>query len=129
MGAITGRFTRYDITAVIISGVTITSLLTDASLEITMDDIDVNALQDTWNQRELGRNDWSLSVTKLSTGGMIFPAMVAARTTFGVTVKLTGGLNFYAQGKISGGPVSYTDAITEQATFIAGGGTPTINST
>lgn len=129
MGAITGRFTRYDISAVIISGVTITSMLTDASLDITADDIDVNALQDTWNQREFGRNDWSLSVTKLATGAMIFPTMVAARAVVGVTVRLTTGLNFYANGRISGGPVAYTDAITESATFIAGGGTPTINTT
>lgn len=127
MGALTGRFTRYDITSVTVSGVDITSLLTDASLEVTVDEIDANALQDEWNQREYGRGDWSLAVTKYATDALLFPQMALSRDLISVTVNITGGITLTGNAMAQGGSVSLADMVTEECTFVSGGGSPTIS--
>jgi len=127
MGLITGRFTRYDITSVIVSGVDITSLLTDASLDITMDTIDMNALQDQWNQREFGRADWSASFTKLATSGFLFGPIIDDRAPVGVTINITSGIQLAGDAIPTGGTTSMGDQITEACTFVCAS-TPTITT-
>lgn len=135
MALLTNRWTRNQMSVVTVSGVSIVDLVTDASLEITVDTIDMNALKDTWNQREYGRGDWSLRVTKLvsdTTTNAIFPSMAVSRDPVYVTVVLKDTTKTFT---ITGlaiavpGAVSIGDSITEECTFMSAGGSPTITRT
>jgi hypothetical protein len=133
MALITSRFTRNQMSVLTVSGVNITDLVTDASLEVTVDQIDANALKDAWNQREYGRGDWTLSVTKYvtdTTTGAIFPSMAVSRDPVFITVVLAGDAHFFTfTGKAlaTAGPLTIGDMITEESTFVSAGGSPVIS--
>lgn len=118
--------------ALTVSGVSIVDLVTDASLDITVDQIDANALKDAWNQREYGRGDWTLSVTKYVTDtatSAIFPSMAVSRDPVFVTVILVGDTHFFTftgRAMATAGPVTIGDMITEECSFVSAGGSPTI---
>lgn len=132
MALITSRFTRYQMSAITVSGVAIYDLVTDASLEVTVEEIAMNALKDAWNQREYGRGDWTLSITKLvsdTATNAIFPKMAVNRDPIFATVILSGDSHYFTfTGKClcRPGAVTIGDAITESATFVSAGGAPTI---
>lgn len=119
---------------VIVSGVNVTALLTDASLEISVDEIDANALKDAWQMREYGRGDWRLSLTKLvsdSATNAIFPSMAVSRDPIGVTLVLATDshtFSFTGMGIAAVGPVNVGDMISEECTFMSAS-TPVVTRT
>ncbi|MBW2671798.1 MAG: hypothetical protein JRD89_00100 [Deltaproteobacteria bacterium] len=122
MGALTNRLTCYDVTVMDISGVSVLALFREASLEITIDEIDVSAAQDTWKQREFGQGDWRFTCTKLISGSVEFVNMALNRQPVIVSTDI-GGVSIVGTGIITGVPINVgaNAAQTEQITIVSAG--------
>mgnify|MGYP001040309217 FL=1 len=125
MGALTGRLINQDITLMSISGTSVLALFTEASIEISVEEIDVSAAKDVWKQREFGQRDWRMTCTKLISGSSDFVDMVLSSQPVVVSTNI-GGVSFTGTGIVTGVPLNAGDPQNEQITVVSAGGAPTI---
>jgi len=125
--SLTGRTVRCDATVFSIGGTNCLALLTDATLTIDREVIEVTAPKDTWKQREqCGGLDWNLSATKMIVTPAFATLIVAGGAVLVSATGFPGGGSFYCPGLITGNTNSWDDPQTEALTIVGFGLAPVI---
>ena len=86
-----------------ISGVNVLARYTEASIEFTVDEVDMTALKDTWRQREIEFLDWRMTCTVLEadTSKAEFVDMFISAAPVVVSTDIAG-MAFVGTGLITG---------------------------
>jgi len=129
MAAISGRWTaKEDVKVLSVDGANVLAVFQNFALDITADEIDVTAAQDSWKKREFGVLDWSMRVTALLATAPAFMASCISGGTIVVSVSCTT-FDFLGTGMITGSPLTGDNPMTEEVTVVSAGAAPTIGFT
>ncbi len=126
-GTVTSRLVDCDMTVLTLGGVDVLAYFTDAQLEITMEEIDVTAPQDSWKKREICQGDWRATCTKLMYLTEEFATLIIAGGSCIVSTDL-GGNTFYGEGLMVGATISSGNPQNEQCTIVSAGASPTLSA-
>ena len=126
MGTITGRHVAItDVTVLSIDTVSVLALFRNANFEITTEEIDVTAAQDTYKKREEGVKDWRMTCTNLV---LASPKYLASIVSGGVILVsfVSTGFNFLGTGMMTGASLAIDNPFTEETTVLSAGNAPTM---
>ena len=126
MGTLTDRRYAKDVTVLDISGVSMLARYREASIEMTGDEVDMTALQDTWKQREIDILDWRMSLASLEpdTSKAEFVDMYIDQAPVIVSTNIAG-MTFIGTGVITALTLDGGSPQTQAATIVQCGGSPT----
>lgn len=126
MAALTERFTaKEDVTVFTIDGTNVLAIFQTGTINITRDEIDVTAAQDTWKQRENGTADWSVDCSKLVLTSPTFLDSIVDGGVIVVSISTTG-MSFLGTGILTTGTLNIDNPMTEDCTVVSAGAAPTI---
>jgi len=126
MASITGRWTaKEDAKVVSIDGEDVIAIFQNFGLDVTAEEIDVSAAQDTWKKREFGVLDWSLRVSKLVNAAPKFMSSCVSGGVISVIISCTA-FAFTGTGMITGSPFTGDNPMTEEVTVVSAGTDPDI---
>jgi len=126
MGTLTDRRYAKDVTVLGISGVSMLARYREAQIEMTGDEVDMTALQDTWKQREIDILDWRMSLTSLEsdTAKAELVDMYVDQAPVIVSTNIAG-MTFIGTGVITSLTLDGGSPQTQAATIVQTGGSPT----
>jgi hypothetical protein len=126
MAAITEKFTaKEDVTVFSIDGSDVLAIFQTGTINISRDEIDVSAAQDSWKQRENGTADWSVDCSKLVKTSPIFLDSIVDGGLILVSISTTG-MDFLGTGMLTTGTLNIDNPMTEDCTVVSAGAAPTI---
>ncbi len=130
MATITKRATaKEDVTVLSIDGNSVVGIFRTASMEITADEIDLTAAQDTWKQREFGTLDWRMTCSTLVSVKPQFIESIISGGTIVVQCVMSGfgtTFSFLGTGMITGTPLNIDNPVTQDITIVSAGASPTV---
>lgn len=129
MADLNGRVVQCDATVLKIAGTDYIAIANEATITISIDEIETTAPMDTWKQRAACIKDWSMTVGKLitaTTGFMNLALDTAAGALVVVSANLTGGEVFVGSALITNASQTWASPQTENINLVSAGATPTI---
>jgi len=127
MGTLTDRRYAKDVTVLSISGVSMLARYREATIEFSATEVDMNALQDTWAQREIDILDWRMSLASLISDTTKAELVDMYIDSAPVVVSTNiAGMTFIGTGVITSLTLDGGSPQSQSATIVQIGGSPTV---